>query len=328
MTAVSVLADNDVILDGTRQLKERPIAELIEALRDGGIEIETHNNHELLPLRIKPGKFSGGNMEISGKETSQFASSLLLIAPFAAKDLHLMVKNLKSAPYLDITIDLMKKFGVSVEKVGNTFRLKSGQQYKACYCPVEGDFSSASYFWAAGLITGSTIAVGNLNRKSVQGDRYILEILKKMGAKIEESRNKIIVEGGDLHAINIDMADYPDIVPTVSVLAAFARGRSVIRNIAHLRRKESDRIKALETELTKMGVKIVSTDDSMMIDGSRVHGAVVETHQDHRIAMSLAIAALGAYESTIIRQVEVVNKSYPDFFDDLKKIGAKLKVLI
>lgn len=328
ITAVATLADNEVIIDGNKNLRQRPISELVKALKLSGIGIEIHNNRELLPLRIMPGKLFGGDMDISGKNSSQFASALLLIAPFAVRGLFLTVNNLRSAPYIDITMDMMKRFGVLVEKRNNIFHIRSNQRYNCCNYQVEGDFSSASYFMAAAAVTCSKIAINNLNQKSIQGDKRFLDILKKMGSKVEKSSEKIIVQGKNLCAINVDMANYPDIVPTVCVLAAFAKGKSVIRNIAHLKWKESDRIKVLGKELGKMGVKITSKNDSMTINGGYVYGAIVETHHDHRIAMSLAIAALGAKGETVIRDAKVINKSYPDFFDDFRKIGAKIKVFI
>lgn len=310
ITAVAALSRSQVIIKGERQLHKRPIIELLQALKKLGIKIESNK----LPIRLQGGSIKGGKITISGNISSQFVSALLLIAPFAKSDLTIQVENLHSAPYIDITIHLMKTFGISVQKKNNAYIVKSGQMYNGRIYNVEGDYSSASYFLAAATITQSRLKIENLNIDSVQGDKYILSIIKRMDSKL-------------LPNIDVDLGNHPDIVPTVSILAAFRKGTSVIRNIGHLRFKESNRIESLTQELKKMNITTASKNDSLIIEGGNPKGTIIETHNDHRIAMSFAIAGLAAEGKTVIKNAEVVNKSYPDFWKDIQKLGAKVKLI-
>lgn len=314
MTAVASLTKNKIVIDGEKRLRERPMKDLLIALNKFGIEVESVNKDFSLPLMIKGGNLKGGVVNLSGNVSSQFISALLLISPFAKKDTTLIVQNLKSKPYVDITVDLMNTFGVNVKVVGVKYFIKSGQHYKSKNYTVEGDYSSASYFFAAAAITRSKINLNNLNPEFVQGDKFFLEILK-------------IINSNSAGRINIDLGNYPDLVPTVAILAATRKGETVIGNIKHLRMKESDRIKSLEIGLHKMHIKTSSTLDSLTITGGTLTGAVIDTFNDHRIAMSFAIAGLVADGETVINNAEVVNKSYPGFWEDLIKLGANLEMI-
>lgn len=312
ITAVATLSPAEIILTGDKRLRERPIGELVRVLKSLGADIKAEND-KFPPVKIKGGNFTGGKIIISGNTSSQFISALLLIAPFAKKDTTLIVKDLKSKPYVDITKDLMKTFGVKVQENENIYKVKAGQKYKAQNYTVEGDYSSASYFLAAAYLTNSKIDINNLNPGSVQGDKYFSEILKKMKShKLHRSFN---------------LGNYPDIVPTVAVCAANSTGLTKITNIGHLRVKETDRITAVTTQLRKMNIKVIEEKDSLTIHGGKLKGAVIDTYNDHRIAMSFAIAGLSAKGKIIINDAEVVNKSYPDFWKDLQKVGAKIKIL-
>lgn len=314
MTAVAALSNTKVTLTGEKRLLKRPIGELVKVLKILGKDIIAKDNNQLPPVTTLGGVFEGGKVTLLGSISSQFISALLLIAPFGIKDTVLFVKNLKSEPYVDITMDLMKTFGVNVEKKGNTFHVKCGQTYNAINYEVEGDFSSASYFFAANAVTGSNISVNNLNNQSVQGDRYIIEIIKQMKEKC-------------LNTFEIDMGNYPDIVPTIAIVAAAMKGLTMISNIDHLRTKESDRIKSIEDGLQRMGIKTKSKKECLTIVGGTLHGAEIDTYNDHRIAMSFAVAGLCAKGNTVINDAQVVNKSYPDFWNDLKKLGADIKII-
>ncbi len=310
ITAVAGLNPTQVNLTGDKRLLERPIGHLIDALKKLGIDAKATKKN-FPPIKVKGGNLRGGKITISGDISSQFISALLIISPFAKEDMEITVQNLQSAPYVDITIDVMKKFGVEVIQNKNSYFIKSGQKYKARNYEVEGDYSSASYLFAAASITHSKVKVKNLNPNSVQGDKFFLDILKKMNDKER----------------HLDLGNYPDLVPTVSVIAASQNGTTTITHIGHLRLKESDRINAIAKELTKMGKNVHTRKDSITIDRGRLIGATIETHNDHRLAMSFAIAGLVAEGKTIIKKAEVVNKSYPNFWKDLIKIGANVKFL-
>ena len=314
ITSVACLSKNKVVIDGERRLRERPMKDLLLALNELGIDVESANRDFLLPIIIKGGILKGGEIKLSGNISSQFISALLLISPFAENDTTIIVKDLRSEPYVNITVDLMKTFGVMVENKGNSYKVKSGQKYSSRKYTVEGDYSSASYFFAAAAITHSKINFENLNPDSVQGDKYILEIIK-------------IMNNNSSRKINLDLGNYPDIVPTAAVIAATRKGETVIGNIKHLRTKESDRIKSIEEGLQNMHIKTSSTEDSLTIIGGTLTTAVIDTYNDHRIAMSFAIAGLAAVGETVINTAEVVNKSYPGFWKDFKKIGANIEIL-
>lgn len=314
MTAVAGLSKNKVIMDGEKRLRERPIKGLLEALGKLGIQIESMDKKLSLPICIQGGEIQGGEIELYGNESSQFISALLIISPFSKKDTILIVQNLKSKPYVDVTVDLMKTFGVDVKVDGRKYFIKSGQRYKSQKYTVEGDYSSGSYFLAAEAITNSIIKVNNLYPKSIQGDKYLLEILRIMNNNLTGK-------------ISLDLGNYPDLVPTVAVMAAVRKGETLIGNIKHLRTKESDRINSIEKGLRSMKIETSSTGNSLTIIGGKLTGAEIDTFNDHRIAMSFAIAGLVARGETIINNAEVVNKSYPCFWEDLQKVGADVIII-
>lgn len=327
LIALGSLTDGEIIITGTKRLTERPIGKLITALRNLGIEASACQQNNYPPVKIKGGQLKGESITIDAHESSQFVSALLIISPFALKPVSLTVKNLASAPYVDITCHLMDYFGATVKRDENVLLIRNPSRFVACDYTVEGDFSSASYFLAAAAITQSSLTLKGLNPKTKQGDSYFLKILEKMGCQINWQKDRVTIQPGKLRALKIDLCRYPDLVPALSVTAAFADGITTITNIAHLRHKESDRIAALAKELTKMGVRVRETRDSLTIEGGKPHGAFIETHEDHRIAMSLAVAALGAQGKTIIQKGEVVTKSYPNFWTDLKRIGTRCKII-
>ncbi len=324
VTSLAALRNGDTEIKGDERMRKRPMSELVEALRKQGIQVKDTKGS--LPMIVTGGKLKGGRIEISGKQSSQFVSSLLVALPYAQSKSEVIVSNLQSKPYVDITIDLMRAFGVKVGENNGIYRVPKGAYRYANY-EVEGDFSSASYFLAAAAITGSSLEILGLNPYSKQGDKILLEILEEMGCTIEKVSAGIKISGKAVNPVSLDMADYPDIVPTVASIAATISAETTIKNIAHLRHKESDRIDSMEKELTKMGAEIKSTADSLTIRGGPLHVAEIDTHNDHRIAMSMAIAALVAKGDTIIKDAQVVEKSYKNFWKDLKKIGVQLKIV-
>lgn len=330
LAPLAALGKTKVILDGDSRLRQRPMGELLSALQSLGVNARSLNNNGCPPIEIKGGDFKTNEVTISGETSSQPVSGLLLVAPYLKKGLSIKIDGgLRSKPYIDITLDVMRAFGVeAVNKDYKEFIVEGGQAYKARRYRIEGDYSSAAYFLAAGAIGGAPVIVTNLKKDSAQGDRHLLKILERMGASVDHDKDAVRVQRrGGLKGINIDLGDYPDLVPTLAVVAAFAKSKTMITNIGHLRFKESDRINDTAAELAKMGIKTEVGGDKMVIYGGKPRGAEIDAHNDHRLAMSLSLAALFAPGNSIINGAEAVAKSYPAFFADLLKLGAKVEEL-
>jgi 3-phosphoshikimate 1-carboxyvinyltransferase len=325
---IVALAQTRVVLDGDARLRQRPIGDLLSALESLGARAHSLNNNGYPPIEIQGGRLTGEEVIIPGLTSSQHISSLLMIAPYIKDGLIIKVANeLRSKPYIDITLDVMRAFGVeAVNRDYKEFLVKGGQRYQARHYQIEGDYSSAAYFFAASAIGGKQVTVKNLKADSVQGDRHFLTILSGMGCSVEQQKEQLkISRNKKLTGMNIDMGDYPDLVPTVAVIAAYAQSKTEMTNIAHLRFKETDRLKLTAAELGKMGIRVDVTDDTMVVYGGKPKGAEIEAHNDHRLAMSLAVAALFAEGDSTINGAEAVTKSYPQFFADLAKLGAKVE---
>ena len=325
---LAALAPTKIILDGDNRLRQRPMGELLSALQSLGVHARSLNNNSCPPIEIQGGEFKANQATLSGETSSQPVSALLMTAPYAREGISIKIAGgLRSRPYIDITLDIMRAFDVAVvNRDYKEFIVEGNQYYKARSYRIEGDYSSAAYFFAAGAIGGKPVSVANLNQSSVQGDRHILNILERMGASVDYDKGLVTVQRrGVLKGITIDLGDYPDLVPTLAVVAAFAQGKTEITNIAHLRFKESDRINDAAAEINKMGIKTEVGADTMAIYGGKPMGAELDAHNDHRLAMSFAVAALFADGSFIINGAEAVNKSYPAFFSDLLKLGAKVE---
>jgi 3-phosphoshikimate 1-carboxyvinyltransferase len=327
---LAALSQTKIILDGDSRLRQRPIGDLISALESLGISVRSLGTNGYPPIEVRGGIFKQAEVTIQGAVSSQHISALLMIVPYTGEDLSIKVADeLRSRPYLDITLDIMRAFGVeAANKEYKQFLVKGGQKYKGRRYRIEGDYSSAAYFLAAGAIGGGPVTVKNLNNNSVQGDRYFLNILEQMGCSVESQKEQVTISRKkELNGVTIDLGDYPDLVQTVAVVAAYASGKTEINNIGHLRFKESDRLKTTAAELANMGIKADVSDDAMVIYGGKPKGAEIEAHNDHRLAMSLAIAALFAEGDSIINGAEAVTKSYPKFFADLANLRAKIEEL-
>lgn len=311
------LASGNYILTGTPRMCERPIGGLVTALNQLGVEASCTQHQGYPPVLVQGKGIAGGKVTIPGTQSSQFISSLLLAGPYAEKDLEIEVAGeLVSRPYVDLTIDVMEQFGVSVFRDGyRRFHIPCDQGYRPCDLVIEGDASSASYFWAAAAVTGGTISTTNIfPRTTRQGDIAFLEILEKMGCQVERTTDSTIVRGGSLSGIEIDMSSMPDMVPTLAAIALFAEGKTIIRNVSHLRLKESDRLQAVALELGRTGGRVKEQDDGIIIyGGNRLSGTFVDPHNDHRLAMSLAVVGLKV-PGIKIRQESCVNKSFPGFW--------------
>jgi 3-phosphoshikimate 1-carboxyvinyltransferase len=328
---LAALAPTRVVFDGDSRLRQRPIGDLLSALESLGVGARSLNNNGCPPIEIQGGKFTTGEVTIPGQVSSQHISGLLMIAPYTTEGLRIKIAGgLRSRPYIDITLDVMQAFGVEAVNRDSykEFLVKGGQEYKARRYRIEGDYSSAAYFLAAGAIGGKPVTVSNLKTDSVQGDRYLLNVLSQMGCSVEYQQEQVRISRRDeLSGVTVDMGDYPDIVPTVAIAAAYAQGKTEITNIGHLRFKESDRLSDTAAELAKMGIKADVTESAMVVYGGKPGSAEIEAHGDHRMAMSFAVAALFAEGDSIINGAEAVTKSYPQFFADLAKLRAKVEEL-
>jgi 3-phosphoshikimate 1-carboxyvinyltransferase len=324
LCSFAALSPGEILIDGNLRMQKRPLKYLIHGLSDLGVEIKSVNNNGCPPVKIKGGSFMGGETVMGGEKSSQYFTSILLSAPYAKNDVTIKVKGeLTSKPYIDLTLDLMKTFGVQVENRSySSFFIKAGQSYKARHYEVEGDASSASYFFAAAAITKGCVQITNLKPATLQGDIKFIDVLKRMGCIVKNKDNNIEVQGGSLIGININMNEMPDLVPTLAVMALFAKGETVITGVSNLRIKETDRIKALVAELTQLGGSVKELDDGLVIVPGKLQPAEIETYEDHRMAMSFSIAGL-KIPGVKIKNPECVSKSYPDFFEELQSLYNK-----
>ncbi|EEH6843368.1 3-phosphoshikimate 1-carboxyvinyltransferase, partial [Salmonella enterica] len=317
LAAALCLGQNEIVLTGEPRMKERPIGHLVDSLRQGGANIDYLEQENYPPLRLRGG-FTGGDIEVDGSVSSQFLTALLMTAPLAPEDTIIRVKGeLVSKPYIDITLNLMKTFGVEIANHHyQQFVVKGGQQY---HSPgrylVEGDASSASYFLAAGAIKGGTVKVTGIGRKSMQGDIRFADVLEKMGATITWGDDFIACTRGELHAIDMDMNHIPDAAMTIATTALFAKGTTTLRNIYNWRVKETDRLFAMATELRKVGAEVEEGHDYIRITPpAKLQHADIGTYNDHRMAMCFSLVALSDTPVTIL-DPKCTAKTFPDYFE-------------
>lgn len=322
LTAVAALGRGTYRLAGTPRLCERPMGELLEALKDLGVTAISEKGNDCPPIIVHGGGVAGGKTSLSGAVSSQYLSALLLVGPLSSRGVEIEVTGeLVSRPYVDITLSVLSAFAITYSREAyRRFVIPGGQAYASREYGIEADASSASYFWAAAAVTSGRVTIANLDLESVQGDIDFLSVLARMGCHLISSSQGITVEGGPLQGIVMDMSAMPDLVPTLGVLAAFAQGETVIQGVAHLRHKESNRLAAVVAELRKMGIAAEETSDGLRIVGGNPHGAEIDTYQDHRIAMSFAVAGLKV-PGVIIRDPGCVAKSFPDFWEYLEKLS-------
>ncbi|ECH1995960.1 3-phosphoshikimate 1-carboxyvinyltransferase [Salmonella enterica] len=323
LAAALCLGQNEIVLTGEPRMKERPIGHLVDSLRQGGANIDYLEQENYPPLRLRGG-FIGGEIEVDGSVSSQFLTALLMTAPLAPEDTTIRVKGeLVSKPYIDITLNLMKSFGVEIANHHyQQFVVKGGQQY---HSPgrylVEGDASSASYFLAAGAIKGGTVKVTGIGRKSMQGDIRFADVLEKMGATITWGDDFIACTRGELHAIDMDMNHIPDAAMTIATTALFAKGTTTLRNIYNWRVKETDRLFAMATEIRKVGAEVEEGHDYIRITPpAKLQHADIGTYNDHRMAMCFSLVALSDTPVTIL-DPKCTAKTFPDYFEQLARMS-------
>ena len=323
LTAALAFSNGEYKLSGVPRMHERPIGDLVDALRGIGARIDYLGKEGFPPLSIRPGKLFLENLRVRGDVSSQFLTALLMALPLSGKAARIEVQGeLISKPYVEITLNVMKRFGIEVKRTGwRYFDVPAGTYASPGKAYVEGDASSASYFLAAGALGGGPVRVEGVGRGSIQGDVRFIEVLERMGAKVLMSEDWIEVSGGEkLKPIDMDLNHIPDAAMTAAVLALFADGPSVIRNVASWRVKETDRLAAMATELRKLGADVEEGKDFLKISPNKLKpGIAIDTYDDHRMAMSFSLVALGGVPVRI-NDPQCVAKTFPGFFDSWKKI--------
>lgn len=314
------------VLTGDSSIRTRPNGPLLSSLSELGADAFSIKNNGKAPLVIR-GKMLGGTAHLQGGLSSQFLSALLIACPLAERETRIIIEGeLKSRPYAEITLDMLHDAGIKIEEQKQEFIVSPGQSFGLKEYTIPGDFSSASYPLAAAAVTGSEAIVKGV-LPSRQGDSAIIDILTRMGAQVSWNRESgdLKIKGGDLEGVEVDASRTPDLVPTIAVLGAVANGETTVVNAEHVRHKETDRLHAMAVELAKMGAKIKERPDGLVIQGGKLHGASVHGYHDHRIVMALTVAGFVAGE-TKIDTAEAVDVSYPGFFMEMKRLGARVSV--
>lgn len=324
LTGVVSLGHGTFVLDGNDRMRQRPIQPLVDALGKLGVEASCRDKNGCPPVEVLAKGLGGGKTTLAGGLSSQYLSSLLLAAPYAGGDVAIEVLgSLPSRPYIDMTLNVMEHFGAEVSVLDDrSFLVRALQAYRSSEYAVEGDASSATYFMAAAAICGGTVKIENVSPDSVQGDLRFIDILKTMGCEVAKPGQGLEIRGPLTHHgdLSFDLHDVPDMVPALAVVSAFRKAKTHLKNIGHLRIKESDRIAALTRELRRIGAMVEEKEDAMVIQGLATRGGNIECYHDHRIAMSFAIAGL-AIEGVVIKDPDCVKKSFPDFWDKLASLG-------
>ena len=321
LTAMLGFAGGEYTLDGIERMRQRPIGPLVNAIRQLGGGIETLSAGECPPVKISGDPIVGGQVTLSGDLSSQYLSGLLMASPLAKNDITLQIQGpLISKPYVQMTCAVMKSFGVEVQVDDNEnrFVVPAGQTYSSREYAIEPDASAASYFWAIPAILGGTATVDGLNEHSLQGDVGFVRCLQKMGCEVSYASDSITVSGKAKHGIEIDMSDVSDTVQTLAAVALFVKEPTTVTNVAHNRVKETDRLGNLAIELRKFGADVDEYPDGLTIHPRPLSGAIIETYDDHRMAMSLSLVGL-RQPGVKILDPGCVSKTYPKFFQDLTK---------
>ncbi|MFH1615545.1 MAG: 3-phosphoshikimate 1-carboxyvinyltransferase [Planctomycetota bacterium] len=316
LTSAACLCSKPVVITGSKRITERPISEVVSGLRQLGCRIEYLGNEGFPPVKVFGGGIRGGKASIHGQMSSQYFSSIVISSPYAQSPVTLQcLDNMTEKPYLDISLQMMSRYGVEVQNNNyKEIRIPVGK-YHPQEMTIEGDYSSASFFFLAAAVTGGKVTLTGLRRDTKQGDRAFLDLLSKMGCEISQTTEDVSVQGRALAAIEEDMGDIPDLLPPIGIAAAFAKGTSRFTNIGHLRHKESDRPAVMASQLKRMGVAACCEEGTLTVTGTKkIYGGVINPHNDHRIAMSFAAAGL-MVSGTAIENEMCVTKSFPDFWE-------------
>lgn len=324
-TPIAAISEKPLTIYAEGSLKSRPVSFFEEVLPQLKVQCRTQNGKP--PISLK-GPLQSLDITVDGSLSSQFLTGLLMAFGSIAENNTITVKNLKSKPYIDLTLQIMQHFGVKVTNENfEKFHFGPRQHFRACDYTVEGDWSGAAFLLVAGAVAGQT-EVDNLNIRSAQSDKAILQALEKAGAKVMKGMFTVLIEKGPLNAFEFDATDCPDLFPPLVSLAANCKGTTLLKGAGRLAYKESDRAKTLKEEFGKLGIRIDLNEDEMLVHGGTgIHAAETSSHFDHRIAMACAVAALNADAPVKITHAEAVNKSYPEFWNHWQKIGGKVQVV-
>jgi 3-phosphoshikimate 1-carboxyvinyltransferase len=321
LTAMLTTGQGTFRLDGNARMRQRPIQDLLDALRQLGADVTSELNSGCPPVLVRAHGLPGGTARVHGDTSSQYLSGLLLAAPCSEQGVRLRIEGpLVSQPYVEMTLAVMAAFGVRVEQQGLAEFFVPPARYHGEDYSIEPDASAASYFFAAAAITGGRVTVQGLSRESLQGDVSFVDVLARMGCQAEFDVDRITVHGAVLRGIEVDMNAISDTVQTLAAVALFAAGPTTITGVAHIRHKETDRIGNLAAELRKLGAAVEEPPDGLRITPGELRGATIETYDDHRMAMSLALVGLRV-PGIVIKNPSCVAKTYPRFFDDLAAMG-------
>ena len=323
LTAAAQLAPGPVTVDGSARMRERPIEELAACLRALGASVEVRGVGGCPPVRVAGGGLRGGRATIDARRSSQFVSAVLLVAPYAREDVTIEPQGglVVSRPYVDLTLQVMRAFGAECRwgAGGRGLFVAAQRRYAGCGYEIEPDASAAAYPLSAAAIAGGRVCVEGVPPNSLQSDFRLVDVLAKMGCSVERGTLSLAVRGGKLQGVDVDMNDLPDAVLALAVVALFAEGSTRIRNIPNLRIKETDRLAALERELGKLGARVRTGADWLEIEPGPLHGAAIDTYDDHRMAMAFALAGLRV-PGVVIRQPGCVSKTWPDYFEALERL--------
>ncbi len=325
LTALSALGSHPVTLDGDRSIRQRPMLPLLSALENLGAGILDSAGGKC-PLTIR-GPIKGGKTTVNGV-SSQFLTALLIACPLAEEDTEIIVENLNEKPYVEITLDWLRRMGIQFEHRGlEWFRIYGKQKYNAFEREIPADFSSAAFPLCAAAVTGSEIMIRGLDFSDHQGDKAVFDYFQKMGMDIRHTVDGVCVKGAVLNGIDIDMNATPDALPAMAVAGCFAQGTTRLLNVPQARIKECDRIAAMATELTKMGARIEELQDGLVIHHSPLQGTAVHGYDDHRLVMALAVAGLAAEGETIVDTAESASVTFPSFTEEMKNLGAHFELI-
>tara|TARA_B100001175_G_C19466662_1_gene619476 strand:+ start:73 stop:1251 length:1179 start_codon:yes stop_codon:yes gene_type:complete len=319
LTAAMTLGHGRFVLDGVTRMRERPIIDLVDGLSQLGANLRCLNDTDCPPVEVIADGLPGGKTRLSGAISSQYLTAILLVAPYAKSEVEIeIIDKLVSVPYVEMTMRLMRHFGVSVNhKDFQTFQIPRQNYQSPGKLYVEGDASTASYFLAGAAITGGSVTVKGCGTESIQGDSRFAEVLEQMGAKVDWGARQVKLTGSTLNGIDVDMNQMPDAAMTLAVTALFASGPTAIRNIYNWRVKETERLKAVSTELRKLGALVEEGHDYLVIHPpTRIKIASINTYDDHRMAMSFSLVACGKSSVTICNP-DCVSKTFPDYFEVL-----------
>ncbi|MDO8589101.1 MAG: 3-phosphoshikimate 1-carboxyvinyltransferase [Armatimonadota bacterium] len=323
----AALVDGVSVFTGDDQIRRRPAGPLIDALNALGAKVESTRGGGLAPIIVR-GPMWGGEIELDSSKTSQYLTSLLINCPLAAGDSHIKALILVERPYIDMTLRWARELGVEINEVApDEFEIKGGQRYRPFDKSVPADFSSATFFLCAAAITGSTLTQTGLDMADTQGDKAVVDMLRAMGAKMDDTPDGLVVSANKLIGCELDLSNTPDALPALAVTACFAEGETRLVNVAQARLKETDRIAVMREELSKMGADIEELPDGLVIRGRPLKPAAVHGHHDHRVIMALAIAGLALDGETTVYSAEALSVTFPTFIELMRSVGADISSL-